>query len=82
MSIRRAAARVLFVVIALCTVGPSFAATTDSAAQRIELHRLDGGSGEVAVTLGVPFAPGKLTDFCPLYSAGGAEASVSNATPK
>lgn len=62
MSIRRAAARVMFVVIALCTVGPSFAATTDSAAQRIELHRLDGGSGEVAVTLGVPFAPGKLTD--------------------
>ncbi len=62
MSLPRTAVAILGVILALCASGLSIAATTGSAPQAIELHRLDGGSGEVAVTFGIPFPPGKLSD--------------------
>lgn len=62
MSVPRTAVAILGVILALCASGLSIAATTGSAPQAIELHRLDGGSGEVAITFGIPFPPGKLSD--------------------
>ena len=63
---RLAWATVLMTLVALhaatCVSAAVDAKPSVMAMTAIELHRMDGGSGDVAVTLGIPFPPGVLTN--------------------
>jgi hypothetical protein len=69
-----ACAALLSVLIALSARAGESAAEVNGAAGKatseIELHRMDGGNGEVAVTLGIPFPPGVLIDAANLRILG------------
>jgi len=53
---------VLAVLCCLAGCAPAFAAEAVDDTQRIEVHRNGAAGDSVAVTLGIPFAPGQLTD--------------------
>lgn len=58
--------RVLLLLLLLCipeaVLGATQNADKNEPLQQIELHRLDGETGEVPITFAIPFPPGALTD--------------------